>query len=446
MDVEKPSWWYALPQEIVMQVVAHADLDTKENLRSVNGQLSEIARKKNIEHMLSYFPCVLSRQDHLDCMVQYAKKDDGNMMWRLIQTASYCNHADWVQVIHYFLAGDAHELDLLNEYEFVCPNDVTLEPLFPCIMAIYRGDEAAIHQYKINFYEGMDTWEDSIRTAHIKMRSPLHIAVEKNHPFSIVQLLLSQDRTLLNVIDNSYNETPVMAAVSRKNVNMCKFLLSCDDTKPDKTNVVGWTLLRQAYRFGSFEIVMLVTDYYNKHKIQNINNDFDLCEIAIQGRNKESIKFLLDSVSLQVPEAFELFKNAVLHCFDAEIIEMLLEKFAIDINALSDYGYVRYEDDPVSVTHHTIFNVTILYYVAFLTYPMPPFFNFPHSYVEVVKFLLDHGADPDIADANDKKPIDATENDDVKTLLRARMKSLKPSAVILSTLKEIITEIRKTLK
>ncbi len=269
MEIEQLSLWYSLHKNNITQIVAYSDVNTKESLRLVNKQLSDIARENNIENMLSYFPCILSRQHHLDCMVKYAKEKNKEMILQLIKTATYCDHTDWFDVIPYFLPEDSRELSLLKKYYDYANLDALKESL-SCIMMIYEGDSKALDQYKIRYGKvpGYASYTDL--SVHIHRISPLNIAVARNHPISLILLLLSQNQDLLNVKDDCWGLTPIMVAALSDNVDMCTFLLSYKNIDLIKSMNAGWTLLKQAYHNHSYKVTELLINYKNQHKIKDM--------------------------------------------------------------------------------------------------------------------------------------------------------------------------------
>lgn len=446
---ELVSVWYSLPKETIIQIVAYADVSTKENLVSVNKQLLDIVSKKNIKDMLSYFPCRLSRRDHLNCMVKYAKEDNKDMMLRLMKIAVYCDHIDWLDVIPYFLPKDAPELGL---FEWDKDYENWSERLLSCIINVYAGDAAMIEQYKINHDKSnRDPFLLQLNCQLFPRNrdevTALHFAVY--HPVAIAQLLVSQDPSLINIKDNtSYYATPIIWAIRQRAVDVCKFLLSCkniDLTQEQAEILVRFpnehcSALYEACLQGSFELVKLFVDYNKKHQITELNSDYLLCRAAIAGRNKESVDFLLHSACLDRHQRFELIKKA---CYGStpEILSLLLErfsddlthvpgkilvdwfysacdweqldnarallaKFAIDLNATQDQKFTSIIDGDSRI----IGNITVLYKAAM------------RGDVKMIKFLLENDADPDIADSEGVKPIDVAVKDEIKQLLLQKMK------------------------
>lgn len=401
------SLWYTFPKEMVTQIVACSDLHTKENLRLVDRQLSGIACKKNIKNLLYHFPCVLSRQDHLNCMVTYAKESDSKMVLRLIKTASYCDHADWLDVVPYFLSETDPELMLIKAYND-CPYENWLEELLPSIMAVYRGDAHALEQYKITYteikdYEGPynyyygDTNKITLQAYKNKI-TPLHIAALRNHPVSIAQLLLIQDLTLLNAVDYC-EQTPLFGAVKSNAVETCKFLLSCKNINPNKEDKEQSIPLLLATMMGYFEIVVLLVNYNNAHNIQLINYPFPPWAQPMK-HNQEAIKrFLLDPINFQISDLKYSLQYACRY-LDVDTLKIFFEFYhaIIDINAQCFCRLPYHKKNDYTLLHCAV------------------------DRAPIVAFLLDNGADPDIADTEGKKPIDIAKKDEVKAMLLAKMK------------------------
>jgi hypothetical protein len=261
---EQSSLWYFLPKEIITKIVAYSDLATKTTLHQINQQLFRISCKNNIPNMLHHIPCILSRQDHLDCMVMYAKEDNITMVQQLIKIAAYCNHADWFDVIPYFLSKDSSDLFLLQKHSAYF-NENLIEIFLPHIMTVYKGDTHTINQYKINYGKVISYGYYDDTAIHIQHISHVNVAIINNHPISVVQLMLAQNQNLLNTKDNCWAQTPLMMAINSNNIPMCKFLLSYKNIDLNKSTYLGADLVAYAQTLNRDQIVTLLIDYDNTH-------------------------------------------------------------------------------------------------------------------------------------------------------------------------------------
>ncbi len=272
METTQSSQWYALAKETITHIVAISDLNTKETLRSVNKQLLLIASKSNVENLLYHFPCIMKRQDHLDCLVKYAKKNNQDMVHRLINTAKYCNHSDWFSVIRYFLSeDDSYILLTLNKFN-AHSNTRIIDIFFPHIMAVYAGKADALEQYKNNYGSNSDylCYENKTPSEHIRHISPINLAIITQHPPGVIQLLISQDKDLLNIKDACWDCTPLMVAVHYDNINICKLLLSYKNIDLTKSMLGVLPLFNYAQGRCFHSIAELLKNYENEYTTNTI--------------------------------------------------------------------------------------------------------------------------------------------------------------------------------
>lgn len=264
MDTEQSFLWYFLPEEIITHIVAYSDLPTKAALHETNHQLLCIACKNNIPNMLEHIPCIISRQDHINYMVMHAKKNNITMVQKLIKIAAYCNHADWFDVIPYFLPKDSPDLFLLQKYTAHF-NENLIEIFLPHIMSVYKGDSDAINQYKINYGKVPSYGYYDDTAIHIQRISHINVAIANNHPISLVQLMLAQNPDLLNAKDICWSRTPLMMAINSNNIPMCKFLLSYKNINLATSTYLGADVIAYAQRLNRDQIITLLIDYDNTH-------------------------------------------------------------------------------------------------------------------------------------------------------------------------------------
>lgn len=213
--------WYKLPETVIMHIVAISSPSDKQSLYLVNKQLSCLASKKNIDNLLRW-PCVLSKNYHLNLMIEYAKIKNEKLMILAIKSAPWCDHDDAVEIISYFLTKDD---DLSTSYLSLYKNDRRdqyLQVLLPTVMAVYRADQGLYDVYKKNFI---------VKSKLCSYSSVLQTAVFDNHS-SLVKLFLAQEKN--GIIDCGIKEgmdyTPLHIAASKNNSDMVKLLLTHDKT------------------------------------------------------------------------------------------------------------------------------------------------------------------------------------------------------------------------
>jgi len=212
--------WYKLPETVIMHIVALSH--NKRALCLVNQQLSRLTSKKNIDQLMR-FPCVLSQKYHLNLMVEYAKKDNKELMALAIKNGPLCNNDDAVEIISCFFAKEDY---LLTSYLSLYENyrhDKYLQFLLPTVMAVYRADQGLYDVYKKKFI---------IKSKLQSDYSVLQAAVFYNHS-SLVKLFLAQEKNgiiAFDIKEGMYDYTPLHIATSKNNSDMVKLLLTHEKT------------------------------------------------------------------------------------------------------------------------------------------------------------------------------------------------------------------------
>jgi len=249
--------WYILPETVIMPIVAMLEISDKQTLCLVNKQLAHLASKKNIDNLLQW-PCVLSRDYHLNLMVEYAinnndHKNDHKMILA-IKSAPLCDHHHAIEIISYFITpDDSSTLNYLSLYKNDHHDDYLLK-LLPTIIAVYRGNQNICENYKEFIVEPekrstlsvlqlaahcnhlapaelfLIQEEQGIADFHTNKKdmsdwSPLHIAVENNH-INMIKLLCKYSKTNINAQLNSDGITPLFMAANEGHLECARYLLS----------------------------------------------------------------------------------------------------------------------------------------------------------------------------------------------------------------------------
>jgi ankyrin repeat protein len=247
MESEYSTQWTCLPKDIKAKIFACADLEDKKNLRLTCTELFFL----NPKYFLIHSPLILSRKEHIYHMVSTAKNHETELFFNLLLNRSYCHHTDALGIAVYFMAQESYELELLQDY-FKYPNSVVLKELLPYIMEVYKGDSYILDRYKIKCKEHPE---------EVGAMNPLNIAVCAHHPVAVAELLLTQNKELLNMkaLDDGY--TPLADAVYTLDLPMCKFLLSFQEINTAILCHNGDAALHIAIQVNNRDIARLLLDH-----------------------------------------------------------------------------------------------------------------------------------------------------------------------------------------
>ena len=319
-----PGSWNKLTTDTKTSIVAMSKVKDKKNLRFVNKELAQIACKANIPTMLTHYPCILNRADHLHLMIHYSKQKDTdtqNIITHLIKNAPFCNHADVLDITNHFFPeiSDKENVDnaiktenfsLLKEkndalalipiymqtYKQNQANKSLALLMIPKIMDIYGDNEAAINRYIKKHYQGQ------------KITTPLHIAVENDHT-EVAELFMMQNPHLLY--------------------------------RPDSDGMIPLAIAAQK---GNAKIITLLQKCSKRNKIEN-KTDIPFTKspyfFATRDKHRDCLQLLLD----QKPDYIDSLHHASLSLLpavstnDIATIEMLLARPDIDINAKESSGH-----------------------------------------------------------------------------------------------------------
>jgi len=222
MELQPQTSWNILPKTVIMPIIAMSNTSDKQTLRLVNKQLSCLASKKNIDNLLQW-PCVLSRNCHLNLMIEYAISNNNHKMILAIKSASLCDHHDAVEKISYFIApDDSSTLNYLSLYKNNHHDDYLLK-LLPTIIAVYRGDQNICENYK----------EFIVEPEKRSTLSVLQLAAYCNHLAPAELFLTQKKKDIVNfqtITDPAFDSTPLHIAVTYNHIDMIKLCLTLDKT------------------------------------------------------------------------------------------------------------------------------------------------------------------------------------------------------------------------
>src|SRR4030095_949380 len=245
--------WYDLPETVIMQIVAISH--NKHALCEVNWQLFKLASKNNIDKLIEW-PCVLSRNDHLDLMVKYAIANNQDKMLFAIKSSVLCRRNNAVSLVSFFV--DSNKIsNYLSAYKANSCEDC-LKNLLPIIMFVYGCTKAHDNYKNKNIIgplrEKLSALQAAAHCQHISIarlflaqekqkivdfnikkgmskRTPLHIAVCNQYP-GMVALFCKNSERFINVQSYSGN-TPLFTAITVSNnkdfdakIKIIKILLS----------------------------------------------------------------------------------------------------------------------------------------------------------------------------------------------------------------------------
>ena len=108
-------------------------------------------------------------------------------------------------------------------------DDILIEQLLPCMMTIFKGGNDIIEQYRINNRKDTDA----------KGITALQIALYRNHPIAVSELLLTFDPTLLNNRGFSEMSCLLLAKLLSKEKRQ-SFLLSFKNIETQTLKIQGF--------------------------------------------------------------------------------------------------------------------------------------------------------------------------------------------------------------
>jgi ankyrin repeat protein len=403
MENAYQSTWFILPKEVRAKIFACADINTKEKLYFSCPNIFAT----NINNILKHSPLLLPRQCHTYHMVHTAKNNDVETFVNLLHNAHNCDHNDIYKTIKdffmYFLPEEADELTLLSLYNKY-HDPAVLNQVLPSILAIYSGDNDTIDQYLIKNM----TYPENHR-----FMNPLFIAACYNHPLSIAELFLSQNKNLLNMSSDDW--TPLFGAVCGENIDMCKFLLSFNDIEIDKIDHDGMTPLTIAIQNRSTDILDLLIDHAVTHNVtEKILQQKDVPAsdttwyYAARLGYVDILKKLLTPVNFRVPHIKKPLHRATQSNRLDAVRMLLLSHSTADINAQDEASYtalcIAAADNFIHIAQ------TLLEYKADVNcitdnHETPLWFAAYSGYIDMVILLLAYNADPHIASHDGVTPL-----------------------------------------
>ena len=162
-------------------------------------------------------------------------------------------------------------------------------------------------------------------------------------------------------------KTFLKTAVESNNIEMVKFVFKNYDNEATKYDFMGGAPIDYAVKNGNFEILKFLVEN-DKKAVDYIKKSNSILVWAIRSGNFEMVKYLIDK-GANIYERFAYGKTP-LHIAaeeaDLKVVKYLIEKCHADINK---------DDEPGD---------TPLYYAIF---------NFKNNSLDVVKYLIEKGAD-----------------------------------------------------
>lgn len=194
--------------------------------------------------------------------------------------------------------------------------------------------------------------------------------------------LSEADSVLIDIIkvikEKENGENFLHYVCSRGDLNMVKFLVSQGGFDINETTRDGGTLLHRASRSGNFHIVQYLLENGAQPNMKNCIGQFPV-HVACEFGHPEILKLFLDhdacDISVKDEKGWTVFHYA---CYGAkfDIIKLLIEKYKEGVNDQDNWGW-------------TPLHIALLL-----------------GYFEGAKYLIDQGADKNIAAHNGKTPID----------------------------------------
>lgn len=437
MSMEAPSQgsWYKCPDPIIMSIVALLRPRDKQSFCLVNKKFYSLAGKKNIENLLHY-PCRLTKNQHVDFMVQCAKNNYEYKMILAIKNAPLCKRKNAVSIISYFIDDDSSINHLLSLYK-KNPCDDNLQALWPIIKFVYSSGQAYTRykdKYLLkNLREKFSPLQAAVycddvsiarlflsqekhgilnlTIAHGMVRhSPLHLAVGKCH-VAMVKLLCSNNYIDINVQSFS-GKTPLHIAVTLSNMRnpndkfkIIKMLLQAGANPNIQTIISQSTVLISAVSvLSKKDVIEYLLNYGALIDMQNKSGD-TAAMIAVNNDDYDVLQLLLQrnaNVNIQNNNKQSLLHRAV-EKGNKKILH-LLYRYGADFNIKDNNG-----NSPLMILvykNNDTSNVIRKNYRGFDSFGY--FFNI----LEVAELLIGHGADPNTVGCKGDTPLICAVRDD----------------------------------
>ena len=221
---------------------------------------------------------------------------------------------------------------------------------------------------------------------------------------------------------NAIGYTPLHIACERNNNKIVEILLTCCQILKTTTDLRGYTPLHIACQNNNIEIVKLLID--NDAACGN-NHIFD-----VRMFRKDCPSKLLEEIKrIYIPKELSLqIFDAVYYNYDDKVKQLI--KDGADVNTIAPYTDISIlhqacESGNINIVkmliNHPDININILQTYQ-KKYPTPIFKAVSSCHINIVKLLLEHGADIDI------------KNDDGETVLHLAVKqnSIKLTTLLIS--------------
>ncbi len=429
MEERSQELWHQCPDTIIMHIVALLKPCDKQSFCLINKKCYALAGKENIKDLL-HWPCILNKNQHVDFMVFCAKNDDKEKMFLAIKNASLCKRKNAVSIISYFIHDRSSNIDKVLSLYIDNPCDEYLKQLWPIIKFVYGSDKASI-KYKNKYLP---------KNLREKL-SPLQAAVYCND-ISVARLFLSQGKQgIINLMIANYmpSNTLLHIAVSKCYVAMVRLLCKDYRFNINAQSFSGRTPLHIAVILSNtrdyndkLKIIQILLQAGANPNIQTRKSRLTVLMSAISASlNKNIIEFLLQQgvlVNMQNRDGETAAMIAVNNDY-YDALQLLL-KYNADINIKNNNGksllHIAVEKGNIKILnllhrYGVDFNMKdsdgnsplmILVYknnhsfdLIKKNYNVFSSFGFLFNTFEMVKLLLDRGADPNIIGYNQDTPL-----------------------------------------
>lgn len=349
--------WHTLPPEIILYIASF--VDNKASFAMINKQCTDFIQQHTL---LKEYPRCLHLKDHMNFMVKYAKKENIKMINLGLKTGLLCNY-DYLNMLSSVIPTKDPLTMIITEYKVKCNYDSypqLPEKLIEPLISFLKGDIDYINAYKKRLHLANEQDRGKL--------TPLHVAVNLCD-INFASLFLAQDPTLLNKLPLSENTdlqiiTPLAIAIYKKDLEMCKFLLSFKNIELDSL-VYNQNLLEYSPINNSFDILKLIAHIlkqkYNQKKYISF---FTKNALVATINHEQELLFLLNEINYILPNATQPLHIIITHMPSTysdsvmKIIKNIINHQNTNINAQDENG-----NTPLLLAIHRNYDITYINYL-----------------------------------------------------------------------------------